>query len=84
VLAPVRVTASALAAARELSERLHVRDGFEVGADALLDSPHVFFGTVDHLVEKCLGLRERFGISYIMAAGEAEAFAPVVERLAGR
>jgi hypothetical protein len=55
-----------------------------VDAQALLDSPHVFFATIGQLVEKCLGRRERFGLSYIMAAGEAEAFAPVVERLAGR
>lgn len=84
VLAPVRVTASARAAARDLSDQLRARDGTEVDPDALLDSPHVFFGTIGELVEKCRGLRERFGISYIMAAGEAEAFAPVVERLAGR
>jgi hypothetical protein len=34
--------------------------------------------------EKCLMLRERFGISYVMAGVDALAFAPVVERLAGR
>ena len=83
-LAPVRVTTRALAHARYLAEELRERDGTEVEADALLDSPHVFFGTVQQLVDKCLELRERFGISYIMAGGEAEAFAPVVERLAGR
>jgi probable F420-dependent oxidoreductase len=84
VLAPVRVTAKARSAARTLADELRARDGIEVGADALLDSPHVFFGTIGQLTEKCLGLRERFGISYIMVAGEAEAFAPVLERLAGR
>jgi probable F420-dependent oxidoreductase len=84
VLAPVRVTTRARAAARTLADRLRERDGAELSVDALLDSPHVFFGTIEQLVEKCLGLRERFGISYIMVAGEAEAFAPVVERLAGR
>jgi probable F420-dependent oxidoreductase len=84
VLAPVRVTTRAPAAARTLADRLRERDGAELSVDALLDSPHVFFGTIEQLVEKCLGLRERFGISYVMVAGEAEAFAPVVERLAGR
>ena len=84
VLAPIRVTAEARSAARTLADELRARDGIEVGADALLDSPHVFFGTIEQLVGKCLGLRERFGISYIAVAGEAEAFAPVVERLAGR
>src|SRR4051794_36633407 len=45
---------------------------------------NVSFRTVEHLVDRCLGLRERFGISYMMMGGEAEAFAPVVEQLAGR
>jgi probable F420-dependent oxidoreductase len=83
-LAPVRVTRAARAAARDLAERLRARAGIELSAEALPDSPHVFFGTVEQLVEKCLGLRERFGISYIMVGSEMEAFAPVVERLAGR
>jgi probable F420-dependent oxidoreductase len=84
VLAPVRVTTRALGAARTLADQLRARDGIAVDPNALLDSPHVFFGTISQLVEKCVDLRERFGISYIMAAGEAEAFAPVVEHLAGR
>jgi probable F420-dependent oxidoreductase len=84
VLAPVRVAANAPAAARTLAHQLRERDGIELSEAALLDSPHVFFGTVEQLVDKCEGLRERFGISYIMAGAEAEAFAPVVERLAGR
>jgi len=83
-LAPIRITADSRAAAQALAEQFAARDGIEPDADALLDSPHVFFGTVDHLVDKCLGLRERFGISYVMVGGEAEAFAPVVERLAER
>ena len=66
MLAPVRVTPNALAAARSLADQLHERDGVEVSEAALLDSAHVFFGTVEQLAEKCLGLRERFGISYIM------------------
>ena len=49
----------------------------------LLDSPHTFFGTVDQLVQKCLMLRERFGLSYIFPLADPVAFAPVVERLAG-
>jgi probable F420-dependent oxidoreductase len=84
VLAPARVTPDALAAARALADQLRARNGTDLSAEALLDSPHVFFGTVRELVEKCLGLRERFGISYIMAGSQAEAFAPVVERLAGQ
>jgi probable F420-dependent oxidoreductase len=83
-LAPVRVTATARAEALALADQLRVRDGVEVSADTLLDSPQVFLGTVEQLVDKCLGLRERFGISYIMVSDAMEAFAPVVERLAGR
>jgi probable F420-dependent oxidoreductase len=82
-LGPVRVTDDARGAARELSDSLREEYGEVLTEDELLDSPHVFYGTIDQLVEKCLGLRERFGITYIMVVGDHLAFAPVVEQLAG-
>jgi probable F420-dependent oxidoreductase len=51
-----------------------------LSVDEVLDSPHVFIGSVAGLVEKCLGLRERFGITSIML-DDPVAAAPVIERL---
>jgi hypothetical protein len=48
----------------------------------MLDSPHVFIGSVDRLVEKFLQLREELGISSVLL-GEIDELAPVLERLAG-
>jgi len=82
-LGPIQVTEDPRKAAAELSARLTERYGTELTEDELLDSPHVFYGTVDQLVDKITGLRERFGISYVLVLGDMHAFAPVVERLAG-
>jgi hypothetical protein len=65
-------------------ERMKDRYGVELTEEEVLESPHSFIGTVDELVQKCLMLRERFGLSYIFPVAEPAAFAPVVERLAGR
>jgi probable F420-dependent oxidoreductase len=57
-----------------------------VGAEAkdILAMPHFLIGTVDEVVDDLKDRRERYGISYVIVPGEAaEAFAPVVERLAG-
>jgi probable F420-dependent oxidoreductase len=80
-LGPVQITDEPLRALGELSDRLHERYGVRLTPEELFDSPHVFYGSVNQLVEKCLGLRERFGISYILVLGDMRAFAPVVERL---
>ena len=55
----------------------------ELTAEDVLESPHVFVGSVEGLTRKVLELRERFGISSI-TVDDVDAFAPVVERLAGR
>jgi probable F420-dependent oxidoreductase len=53
--------------------------------DEMLAHPHGLFGTVDTVCETLETRRERFGISYVTVPDTAiEAFAPVVERLAGR
>ena len=82
-LGPVQVTDDPRAAARELAARLAERYGTELTEDELLESPHVFYGTVEQLVDKITGLRQQFGISYVLVLGDMHAFAPVVERLAG-
>lgn len=83
-LNPVTVTGDPGGVARDIADRLKNRFGVALGEDDILDSPHVFVGSIDSLVEKCLGLRERFGITYIFIGAEFREFAPVVERLAGR
>jgi probable F420-dependent oxidoreductase len=81
-MSSIVVTDRARRAAAELAGRLGERSGLEVRAEDLLESPHIFIGSVDSLAEKFVALRERLGISSIMvgAVGELDG---VVERLAG-
>ena len=76
------VTDHALAKARALAGRLRSRTGIEIEARALLDSPHIYIGSIASLVAKFRALRETLGISSIMVGGIDE-LAPVVERLRG-
>ncbi len=53
-------------------------------AEALV-SPHALAGSVDEIVEQCVGRREAYGISCVGIGLDAmEALAPVVDRLSGR
>ena len=50
----------------------------------VLASPHALIGTVDQIAETLRARREQLGISYYTVhAADAEAFAPVVAKLAG-
>jgi alkanesulfonate monooxygenase SsuD/methylene tetrahydromethanopterin reductase-like flavin-dependent oxidoreductase (luciferase family) len=80
--APVIITDHARAEAAKVHDRLLKRTGYELTEDEILDSPHVFIGSVDGLVAKFQDLRERLGISSFMT-GEIDELAPVVERLVG-
>lgn len=81
------VSGGAPQTARALAERARKAEslGYStyVLSDHLLDSPHVFIGTVDQLVAKFTRLRDELGISNIMVGSVIGNFAPVVERLAG-
>jgi probable F420-dependent oxidoreductase len=79
---PPTITDGARPEARKVIARLKDRTGVELTEDEVLDSPHLFIGSIDDLVEKFRSLRERLGISSIMV-GEIDDLAPVVERLAG-
>jgi probable F420-dependent oxidoreductase len=68
--------------AREVQASILERTGVELPTDDIVDSPHLFIGPIDHLVEKFRRLRDELGISSIMV-GEIDELAPVVERLAG-
>lgn len=63
--------------------RLREERGFE--HEQWFDSPMVFHGSVDHIVERLEAQRERFGISYYAVfEHQIDEFAPIVARLAGR
>lgn len=79
---PILITDHARAEAAKIRDRMRQRTGYELTEDEVLESPHVFIGSVDGLVEKFRGLRERLGISSFMTGG-LDDLAPVVERLVG-
>jgi probable F420-dependent oxidoreductase len=81
-ISPIIVTDHARRAASRLAARLAARNRIDISANELLDSPHIFIGSVAQLVEKFLSLRERLGISSIMV-GTPDELPAVVERLAG-
>ena len=57
---------------------------FDVPPAELAAHPHALIGSLDAVCEQLHERRERFGVSYINVAQRSmEAFAPVVERLAG-
>jgi probable F420-dependent oxidoreductase len=82
-LRPTAVTDQPERPARELLENLRKREPLDLTLDDLFESPHVLIGTVDQLVEKFTRLRDELGISNVMIGSDIDAFAPVVERLAG-
>jgi probable F420-dependent oxidoreductase len=57
---------------------------FGVGADEVMQSPHVLIGSVDQIADELVERRNRFGISYVVVQADAlDAFAPVVAKLSG-
>jgi probable F420-dependent oxidoreductase len=79
---PVTITDNLRAEARRVIDHLSSQTGVELTEEEILDSPHLFIGSIDRLVEKFLQLREELGISSVMC-GELGELTPVVERLAG-
>ena len=71
---------------REAAERLAVERGWGAAAGELvLAMPSVLVGSTARIAEVAQARRERFGLSYLVVADQdLEAFAPVVEQLAGR
>lgn len=80
---PVTLTDDARGEAARIADLLEDRSGVRLSVDEVLDSPHLFIGSLDRLEEKFLALREGLGISSIMV-GELGSLDRVVERLAGR
>ena len=76
----VVVTDDARGEATRRTEAIRRQSGVELTVDEVLESPHVFIGSVDGLAEKCRELRERFGITSIML-DDYDAAEAVIERL---
>jgi len=81
-LGRVIVTDDPKAPLKELAQRLQDRYGVDLTQEQLLESPHVFVGSIADLTEKFKAIRLNLGISSFMTGGIDE-LAPVVERLAG-
>jgi probable F420-dependent oxidoreductase len=79
---PPMITDNLHGEARKIIDQLKSRTGVELAEDEVIDSPHLFIGSVDRLVEKFLQLREELGITSIML-GYPDELAPVLERLTG-
>jgi probable F420-dependent oxidoreductase len=80
---PVTITGDLRAEARRVIDTLRSRTGVELTEEEVIDSPHLFIGSVDRLVEKFLQLREELGISSVLL-GDLHELDPVLERLSGR
>lgn len=63
--------------------RAQVRSAFNISDTEIDDTPVLLIGESEQIVEKVLGIRERFGINYLsVLEPRASKFAAVVERLA--
>ncbi len=78
----VSVTDHALSEGRDLAAALAGRASVDVSVDDLLESPHIFIGSLASLEQKFIRQREQLGINSIMV-GELGPFDSLVERLAG-
>jgi probable F420-dependent oxidoreductase len=80
---PAVVTGNPRAEARRRADHIRAQTGTELTVEEILDSPHVFIGSIKDLTRKFTELRERFGISSFLI-DDLDALAPVVEELAGQ
>jgi probable F420-dependent oxidoreductase len=79
---PVTITDDLRGEVRKVIDHLRSRTGVELTQAEVIDSPHLFLGSVDRLVEKFLQLREELGITSILL-GDIGELEPVLERLSG-
>jgi probable F420-dependent oxidoreductase len=80
---PVTVTDDLNGEAEKVVAAMKERSGFELTVQEVIDSPHIFIGSLDRFVEKFNELRDRLGISSFLI-GDLDQLGPVVEQLAGR
>jgi hypothetical protein len=63
-------------------ERMTERTGIDMTEQEVIDSPHIFIGSIDRFLEKFSELRDRLGVNSFLV-GSLDELGPVVERLAG-
>jgi probable F420-dependent oxidoreductase len=80
---PMTITDDARGEARRVADALRQHADVDLTDEEVLDSAHLYIGSLDALVEKIEGLREELGISSFLL-GEPDEMWPLVERLAGR
>ena len=80
---PMVLTSNARAEAARRATELRESTGVELTVEEVLESPHIYIGSVTELARKILDLRERLGISSFLFS-DMEAFAPIVAELAGQ
>jgi hypothetical protein len=80
---PMAITDDARGEARRVADALREHAGVDLTDDEVLDSAHLYIGSLDSLVEKIEGLREELGISSFML-GEPDEMWQLAERLAAR
>ena len=71
---------------RQAAEHLAVQEGWGAAAgERVLEMPSVAAGPADRVADELQVRRDRYGFSdLVVADGNMETFAPVVDRLAGR
>jgi len=79
---PIVVTDDLRGEARKVIDRMKERTGIEMTEQDIIDSPHIFIGSIKRFVEKFTELRERLGVNSFLV-GSLDELGPVVERLAG-
>lgn len=79
---PMVLTSDSKGEARRRADKLRERTGVALTVEEIMESPHVFIGSLKELTQKFIDLRERFGISSFLL-DDMETFAPIVEELAG-
>jgi probable F420-dependent oxidoreductase len=79
---PITITDDLHGEARKVIDRMKERTGQVLSEQDVIDSPHIFIGSVERFVDKFQELRERLGITSFLV-GSLDELGPVVERLAG-
>jgi len=80
---PVIVTNDALTVAADRAAALSTLSGVSISRDEVLESPHIYIGTIDQIAEKMEMLRSTLGVSSFLI-DDTDELAPLVERLAGK
>jgi len=79
---PIVVTDDIRGEARKGIDGLQERTGIAMTEQEVIESPHIFIGSISRFEEKFSELRERLGINSFLV-GSLDELGPVVERLAG-